>query len=288
MSTSKLLPWVKNHCLLLTIVVVIILTVISLIGESKYNGNKTKLSVSPETEMISTSTSQVPLSFKLEIKSSLPVFSSSLKTVGIVSSGLKVPLIKQADGSFIGTVQVPLQWLSKPQTITFGLYINGIKTFQTIRFAVTDVSLNLPPDPAEAGKLTLAGIDSDHDGVRDDLEREIVFMYPGNDQVRRVLRAMVKKEQLVVTSTGDHEYFKELEISSLSFYDCANYLIFGNNVIPKITNANTLTVMVQNTSERYKNGHSNYLKSLPFLGPSMMYGTATNNACTQPLVQGQY
>ena len=40
----------------------------------------------------------------------------------------------------------------------------------------TDIPVILPPDPGEAGKLTLAGIDSNNDGVRDDLERDSVYV----------------------------------------------------------------------------------------------------------------
>lgn len=36
----------------------------------------------------------------------------------------------------------------------------------------------LPPDPGEAGKATLQGIDTDQDGVRDDVERYIAYTYP--------------------------------------------------------------------------------------------------------------
>jgi hypothetical protein len=32
---------------------------------------------------------------------------------------------------------------------------------------------NLPPDPGQAGKLTIDGIDVDKDGVRDDVQRWI-------------------------------------------------------------------------------------------------------------------
>jgi hypothetical protein len=38
--------------------------------------------------------------------------------------------------------------------------------------------VKLPPDPGDAGKLTVPGTDSDHDGVRDDVQRYIVISYP--------------------------------------------------------------------------------------------------------------
>ncbi len=45
----------------------------------------------------------------------------------------------------------------------------------------------LPPDPGEAGKQTLEGIDSDNDGVRDDVQRYIRLTYSESARTRAVL-----------------------------------------------------------------------------------------------------
>ena len=144
----------------------------------------------------------------------------------------------------------------------------------------TDVPVVLPPDPGEAGKATLAGIDSDHDGVRDDLEREIVYMYPQNDQVRRVLRAMMKKEQDVITTTGDHEHFKGLMANYYGFENCWEFLIFGNSSI-NTTNRDILNIMLVNTPIRYETYHKNYLTALPFASE-----VSNSQSCIK--VRGQY
>jgi len=47
-----------------------------------------------------------------------------------------------------------------------------------------------PPDPGEAGKKTLEGIDSDHDGLRDDVQRWIYARYPNDEKKRKALRQM--------------------------------------------------------------------------------------------------
>lgn len=47
---------------------------------------------------------------------------------------------------------------------------------------------DLPPDPGEAGKATLEGIDSDRDGIRDDIQRYIALTYPDSAKTRAALR----------------------------------------------------------------------------------------------------
>ncbi|MFK7824117.1 MAG: hypothetical protein AB8G05_08170 [Oligoflexales bacterium] len=48
----------------------------------------------------------------------------------------------------------------------------------------------LPPDPGKKGKETLFGIDSDNDGLRDDIQRWIVFNYPEEPLIRKSLRQL--------------------------------------------------------------------------------------------------
>lgn len=45
----------------------------------------------------------------------------------------------------------------------------------------------IPPDPGKAGKATLLGIDSDMDGVRDDIQRYIVLNYPDQPNMQNAL-----------------------------------------------------------------------------------------------------
>lgn len=56
----------------------------------------------------------------------------------------------------------------------------------------------LPPDPGEAGKATLQGIDSDGDGVRDDVQRYIVFKYSTSEKIRAGLMQMARVGQLTL------------------------------------------------------------------------------------------
>ncbi len=63
------------------------------------------------------------------------------------------------------------------------------------RLPVTLAEAPLPPDPGEAGKATLAGIDSDNDGVRDDIQRYIAFTFPDSARVRAAASDYAKKVQ---------------------------------------------------------------------------------------------
>jgi len=61
----------------------------------------------------------------------------------------------------------------------------------------------LPPDPGAAGKATLEGIDSDNDGVRDDVQRWIVMTYPNSEKTRASLTQEAKLDQQFILNAGD-------------------------------------------------------------------------------------
>ncbi len=81
---------------------------------------------------------------------------------------------------------------------------NNIAT-ATQLVTVTDNSIfaNLPPDPGAAGKATLAGIDSDNDGVRDDVQRWIAINYPHSEKTRAALRQLAIARQNFILSASD-------------------------------------------------------------------------------------
>ena len=61
----------------------------------------------------------------------------------------------------------------------------------------------LPPDPGAAGKATLEGIDSDGDGVRDDIQRYIALTYPDSRKVRLALTTLAITQQDALRDAGD-------------------------------------------------------------------------------------
>jgi hypothetical protein len=63
-------------------------------------------------------------------------------------------------------------------------------TLQRVLSPLAEIKLDpfqLPPDPGEAGKQTLEGIDLDNDGVRDDVQRYIGYQYPQPNALRASL-----------------------------------------------------------------------------------------------------
>lgn len=83
------------------------------------------------------------------------------------------------------TVVLKLGVLAQPSTATGTIQFYASRgklrkpeqVGRPISIAVTTLCPCLPPDPGEAGRATLEGIDSDHDGVRDDVQRYIAVTY---------------------------------------------------------------------------------------------------------------
>ena len=74
-----------------------------------------------------------------------------------------------------------------------------------VSLAVAPVGMNLPPDPGPAGLQTLAGIDSDNDGVRDDIERWIDVTEPTSTPLRLALAQQAKGIQSAILSNGNQQ-----------------------------------------------------------------------------------
>jgi hypothetical protein len=83
---------------------------------------------------------------------------------------------------------------------------------------------NLPPDPGEAGKVTLAGIDSDNDGVRDDVQRWIALMYPNSQKTREALTQDTKAMQKILFDAVDPVKSHKNAIQENRAIECLAYI----------------------------------------------------------------
>lgn len=61
----------------------------------------------------------------------------------------------------------------------------------------------VPPDPGPTVDATLAGIDANHNGVRDDVERAIAAKYGANKQEWAAVMQIARADQLSVMADGN-------------------------------------------------------------------------------------
>ncbi|MDR4508695.1 MAG: putative metal-binding motif-containing protein [Candidatus Brocadiaceae bacterium] len=87
-----------------------------------------------------------------------------------------------------------------------------------------DTGVNLPPDPGEAGKETLLGIDTDGDGVRDDIQRYIYFTYSDEKKLRLALTYYAIEFQELLADADDREAAYEHAIKKTRHRECIWYL----------------------------------------------------------------
>ena len=87
--------------------------------------------------------------------------------------------------------------------------------------------VSLPPDPGEAGKGTLAGIDSDGDGLRDDIQRYIALTFPDSARVRAAFTQYAQKIQETVLLGEDRVGAVNLAAELGHARNCISYLIGG-------------------------------------------------------------
>ena len=87
---------------------------------------------------------------------------------------------------------------------------------------------NLPPDPGEAGKATLEGIDADGDGLRDDIQRWIYFKIPHSERAREATRRYAIEATKALTLANDKAASIAHTKILLDASDCANELITLN------------------------------------------------------------
>jgi hypothetical protein len=89
----------------------------------------------------------------------------------------------------------------------------------------------LPPDPGQAGKATIAGTDSDNDGVRDDVQRYIVLTYPSSETTRVGLTqaaqalqsALIDADNKAAAVTDAHTVYNAIECLSYTLASHARH-----------------------------------------------------------------
>ena len=107
-----------------------------------------------------------------------------------------------------------------PVTVTGNVDTNTIDSY-TLMYQATDVAGNtakaarlvfvveegLPPHPGDKGEETIIGVDSDNDGVRDDVQITIAVGYHDSPKVQKALLQLAKAYQKAVVNYVDSEGF---------------------------------------------------------------------------------
>jgi hypothetical protein len=112
---------------------------------------------------------------------------------------------------------------------------------------------NLPPDPGQAGKLTIDGIDADKDGLRDDVQRWIAENWGHSQLAVKALTISAQQELLAVRygdSLGKAETRKQFGPDSMRKSACTSDLetteMLEGRAFEKVR------LQVTNTPERWK------------------------------------
>jgi hypothetical protein len=82
----------------------------------------------------------------------------------------------------------------------------------------------LPADPGAAGMATLEGIDSDNDGVRDDVQRLIRLTFPSSQRTQSALTQLAKGYLAQIVHSSDPQLAHADSINSSYGIDCLFYV----------------------------------------------------------------
>lgn len=147
------------------------------------------------------------------------------------------------------------------------LYVNG---------DIPSAAVDLPPDPGQAGKATVEGIDSNSNEVRDDVDRWIAFNYPDSEKTRTALMQEAVAFQKAAIVGKNHDSLRALDVDKWNGNSiaCLNYVVGVDNMAAF---SDRLLAETLNTSARI-HAYDDYLALLPtFLTYDPPFGKA---ACT--------
>lgn len=122
---------------------------------------------------------------------------------------------------------------------------------------------NLPPDPGPEGLKTISGIDSDGDGVRDDLQRLIVLNWGHSERAVQALRLIAKDAQREI-ELGDSVTREQAYVIAKEMNKSA--VCFLRSVDPAVQKGSgdalaTIGAKAMNTEERFLRRHAFEYKS---------------------------
>jgi len=104
----------------------------------------------------------------------------------------------------------------------------------------------LPPDPGEAGMATLEGIDSDGDGVRDDVQRWIALTFPNSEKVRAALtQSAITIQKFMLDADADQRTIYQDALRMDRDISCLAYITQDFSDIGEALKANELNTYLR-------------------------------------------
>ncbi len=107
------------------------------------------------------------------------------------------------------------------------------------------------PDPGAVGKETLAGIDSDSNGIRDDVQRSIASLAAGDIQIEQQLKKTAIKYQEI--ASGNLERSRSIELTRQGLDDFKCLISIAGNSDSSLEKLSKLKAATYNTKERFLN-----------------------------------
>ncbi len=133
--------------------------------------------------------------------------------------------------------------------------------------ATTINGIPVPPDPGPANDSTLAGIDSNHNGVRDDVERAIAARYGSNPTEWKAAMQAARADQLAVVADGDPVDSQAANIAAMKSGSCLAEAFWPEGDTSLIDKAiGFVYAQTLNTPARYDAFSATEKVSTPFQG----------------------
>ncbi|OGC87685.1 hypothetical protein A2949_02180 [Candidatus Adlerbacteria bacterium RIFCSPLOWO2_01_FULL_54_21b] len=120
------------------------------------------------------------------------------------------------------------------------------------RITLADVEgANLPPVPDESeNNATVAGVDTNNNGVRDDVELAIFKKYPNSAKIRAAELQYAMALQLMLTSVYNTETWIAAAVETSRGAACIGETVFNKDLSVYRGRIEEVEEMVTNTSER--------------------------------------
>lgn len=116
----------------------------------------------------------------------------------------------------------------------------------SLHVKITVMPVGLPPDPGPDNDLTLEGIDSDRDGLRDDIQRYIALNFTDPDRIA-ALRQIARSMQFTIRvgAEADTAALEEAILSAAAASECM-FARFGTSNAELVD----LEIRIRNTQQR--------------------------------------